>query len=133
MSIPTFIKKSPLRVILYSAVVIVNFFYSRIFQSKNVPLKETKIFFECDIIQTTIQNEGVKILIDKKLINKIDAHIKENYIDFSKLRFSINEESYRAHRKKIDDMLEKFNFSFASYLRDFIKQKNLGRVCKHRK
>ena len=72
-------------------------------------------------------------MVDKKLIKKIDAHIEKNYIDFSKVCYRISKESYLAHRKKIDDMLEKFNFSFANYLRDFIKQKNLTEVEVYKK
>ena len=42
-------------------------------------------------------------------------------------------EKFTEHRKKIDVLLEKFDYTFANYLRDLIKNKNMSEVEVYKK
>ena len=59
--------------------------------------------------------------------------MKNLFKNLKNIQCSISFEKYMVHRKKIDELLEKFDFSFSNYLRDLILRKNLSEVEVYKK
>lgn len=68
-------------------------------------------------------------MADKNLIKKIE----ERYKKLKNIQCSISFEKYIEHRKKIDALMKKFDYSFSNYLRDLILRKNLSEVEVYKK
>lgn len=72
----------------------------------------------------------------EQVIEKLEFYIRQNFVDLGGLKFSVSSKYSGLTgkiKKKIDDILAKFDCTFSNYLRDLIKQKGLTEVEVYKK